>query len=591
MGFPTREYQLILSVNSEFTQPPMKVKQDDSYSNIFKIQLLSNFLAIDLTGYAIKFTVRKPDTIVVFQTPTVIDAVGGKIAVVLSTQTLAVAGLAEAEVSLYGTDGERITLFEFIFEVDANIDPTNAIMSSNDLPALTEMIAISHAHSNKATLDTIPTTDGVTVGKVLKTSANGTLIWGEDVSSVGEGGTSTVTQESVNLLTGRVGAVETGKANAVHNHAISEVTALQTSLDAKSATSHTHSTLYPDKTATETHTASTSNPHATTKTHVGLSNADNTSDVNKPVSTAMSTALADKSDTSHLHTGVYATVGQVLTNVPAGAVFTDTVYVHPTNHAISVITGLQTALDNKVDDSQVLTNVPAGALFTDNDTVTTINGKTGVIVKADIVALGMPAQDTDTVYTHPATHPATMITEDSTHRFTTDAEQTAWDAKEPAISKLSGFNLATGTTGTTLALGNHLHTGVYAPISHAHIIADVTGLQTALDSAGTTDLTGYTTVAEASTIYALNLLSKPSLNFKIESTNATAKSVTVANILTVAEIFLEVKYTTACALTWFSGIVWLGGSAPTLTAGKVYRMAFFTADAGTTWHGVSQGGW
>lgn len=35
----------------------------------------------------------------------------------------------------------------------------------------------------------------------------------------------------------------------------------------------------------------------------------------------------------------------------------------------------------------------------DTDTVTTINGKTGAISKADIVALGIPAQDT--VYTHP----------------------------------------------------------------------------------------------------------------------------------------------------------------------------------------------
>ena len=43
-------------------------------------------------------------------------------------------------------------------------------------------------------------------------------------------------------------------------------------------------------------------------------------------------------------------------------------YSHPSNHAISVITGLQTALNAKVDDSQVLTNVPANALFTDTNT-------------------------------------------------------------------------------------------------------------------------------------------------------------------------------------------------------------------------------
>lgn len=35
------------------------------------------------------------------------------------------------------------------------------------------------------------------------------------------------------------------------------------------------------------------------------------------------------------------------------------------NHGIAEIDGLQTALDGKVDDSQVLTNVPAGAVFTD----------------------------------------------------------------------------------------------------------------------------------------------------------------------------------------------------------------------------------
>lgn len=31
-------------------------------------------------------------------------------------------------------------------------------------------------------------------------------------------------------------------------------------------------------------------------------------------------------------------------------------------------------------------------------------------------------------YTHPDTHPATMITEDSTHRFVTDDEKTKWNS-------------------------------------------------------------------------------------------------------------------------------------------------------------------
>jgi len=41
------------------------------------------------------------------------------------------------------------------------------------------------------------------------------------------------------------------------------------------------------------------------KADVGLGNVDNTSDLNKPVSNATATALSGKSDTNHLHTGVY----------------------------------------------------------------------------------------------------------------------------------------------------------------------------------------------------------------------------------------------------------------------------------------------
>ena len=47
-------------------------------------------------------------------------------------------------------------------------------------------------------------------------------------------------------------------------------------------------------TALITHTTSTSNPHGVTKAQVGLGNVDNTADINKPISTAMHTALDAK---------------------------------------------------------------------------------------------------------------------------------------------------------------------------------------------------------------------------------------------------------------------------------------------------------
>lgn len=47
----------------------------------------------------------------------------------------------------------------------------------------------------------------------------------------------------------------------------------------------------------DSHVSNTNNPHQVTKAQVGLGNADNTSDLNKPISTATQTALDGKADT------------------------------------------------------------------------------------------------------------------------------------------------------------------------------------------------------------------------------------------------------------------------------------------------------
>lgn len=54
------------------------------------------------------------------------------------------------------------------------------------------------------------------------------------------------------------------------------------------------STYFATDADLDSHVANTANPHAVTKTQVGLGNADNTSDANKPVSTAQQAALDAK---------------------------------------------------------------------------------------------------------------------------------------------------------------------------------------------------------------------------------------------------------------------------------------------------------
>ncbi len=45
-------------------------------------------------------------------------------------------------------------------------------------------------------------------------------------------------------------------------------------------------------------------------------------------------------------------------------------------------------------------------------------------------------------YTHPKNHPATVITEDETHRFVTDAEKAKWDAKSDFDGNYGSLNNA-----------------------------------------------------------------------------------------------------------------------------------------------------
>ena len=55
-------------------------------------------------------------------------------------------------------------------------------------------------------------------------------------------------------------------------------------------------------------------------------------------------------------------------------------------------------------------------------------------------------------YTHPGTHPATMIVEDSTHRFVTDTQTADWDSKAAGIH----VHEIAGVTGLAAALSGKL---------------------------------------------------------------------------------------------------------------------------------------
>lgn len=101
------------------------------------------------------------------------------------------------------------------------------------------------------------------------------------------------------------------------------------------------------------HTSNTSNPHSVTKTQVGLGNVDNTSDTNKPVSTAQQTALNLKANLASpaltgTPTAPTASVGNNSTQVATTA-FVNAEIANDTYSKSQV----DTALGLKVDDSEI----------------------------------------------------------------------------------------------------------------------------------------------------------------------------------------------------------------------------------------------
>lgn len=110
-----------------------------------------------------------------------------------------------------------------------------------------------------------------------------------------------------------------------------------------------------------THVARTDNPHAVTKSQVNLSSVDNTSDANKPISSATQAALDGKAAVAEPIAATHAARTDnphAVTKNQVGLGNTD----NTSDAAKPVSTAAQTALDLKANDSAVVHNTGAEAV-------------------------------------------------------------------------------------------------------------------------------------------------------------------------------------------------------------------------------------
>lgn len=243
-----------------------------------------------------------------------------------------------------------------------------------------------------------------------------------------------------------------------------------------------------------------------TKASVGLSDVDNTSDAAKPISTATATALALK-----------ASEATVAGKAPL---------IHA--HAIADVTGLQTALNDKATHAELTAAVDAvvGSAPAILDTLAEID--TRIVTNEDIaaalalsVADKADASDTTTALAgKAATVHAHAIADTTGLQAALDTKQTAAQV-DTAIQAVVGAAPAALNTlveiAAQLATDESAVSALVTTVSgkaatvHAHAIADITGLQTAIDNRPTGQQVD--TFITASFDYIADTMLKPQVTF------------------------------------------------------------------------------
>ena len=302
--------------------------------------------------------------------------------------------------------------------------------------------------------------------------------------------------------------------------------ATQTALDAKLASATAASTYAPIDSPTFTGTVS-----GVTKTHIGLGNVDNTSDANKPVSTATQTALDLKANTSAVaelaqdavNTAIVAGTG--LDKAYDDVANTITLDIDST---VATLTGLQT-LTNKTLTSPVI-NTPTGITKSDvglaNVDNTTDAGKP--VSTATQTALDLKAPLANPTFTGTVTLPTGTVTSG----MILDGAIVNADINASAAiaqSKISGLTsdlaaklaLAGGTMTGALTLSGAPTSDLHAA-TKAYVDAAVEGLHVhpSVKAATTADITLATAVENGDTLDGVTLATGDRILVKNQTTKA-----------------------------------------------------------------------
>lgn len=176
-------------------------------------------------------------------------------------------------------------------------------------------------------------------------------------------------------------------------------------IDAMPDANHDHNDLYYTKDevieAINNHSSDIDNPHSVTKEQIGLDKVDNTSDADKPISDATAMALEGKSDVGHDHNDLYYTETEIDDKLDVIQSEVDTKVDKDGDKVLST-NDYTTAEKDKLHDIEANANLYIHPTHTSHgsglykvavDSEGHVSDAT-LVAKEDIVALGIPAQDT-----------------------------------------------------------------------------------------------------------------------------------------------------------------------------------------------------
>ncbi len=494
-----KTFDVVLDIEKELhsiTMPAFTLSQSDLDSVEITFHVNQDEGAFDLTGTTVQLAIKKPSGLTVFQNCSIVDALNGEAAVILSKQAYIEYGFYTGELMISDLD-QMIVTTPFYYGVRTAIMAAQAEESINDWSALERFIF--ETDKKPLVVDGVPTTTPEYTGQMAVDTTGRRAFIAYDLSATGwqliaagEGGAGGVVYWADIL------GKPTTFAPAAHTHTIAEVTGLQTALDGKADVG-------------ETGGAPAAHTHAMT-------------DI-----TGLSAALDGKADNADLV--AYAPVNHVhtfaqITEKPT----TYTPSAH--THAIADVGGLQAALDAKADDTDLAGKADTGHTHT---TVNITDFAAGVA--ANIPAEYLTVTEGDAAYQPKGTYltavPAEYLTQtEGDARYAIKGTEggtvaAAWGDIAGTLSNQADLQAALDDKADNADLAGkadagHTHTvanitdfaaGVAAnipaeyltvtegdaaympagaaPTAHNHAITDVTGLQAALDGkADDTDLAG-----------------------------------------------------------------------------------------------------